>query len=279
MSELRVPDPTGLAAAAAMQELLAPAQVILNGSRAVGEHRPDSDVDLMAVYQDETARRLVEETLFGLPEGEPPVHVYAITRAEFQGMAIMAQSFPGQAARYGVTADGQPLNYRPERQPSPVEIGAGADFWKCLCTIELREFQLRAEEKDDRPWTRRIGPLHAQYAMQRAIKRLLYLDNDSVRYRRDIAVMWRHIQSVRPVTMPERIEAVEQLLAATAEPGGEGCLLTAFIHAHRRHLSIPVLGEEQWASLCRHLDPAVNALLAEAEDRGGRGRTPRTDKM
>ena len=277
MTGLRVPDPTGLAAAAAMQQLLAPAQIILNGSMAVSEHLPDSGVDLMAVCEDEATLVLVKEKLDSLLEGEPPVHVYAITRAEFQGMAIMAQSFPGQAARYGVTADGQPLNYRPERQPSPVEVRDGADFWLQLARIELREFLLRS--KHDRPWDRHTGSLHAQYAMQWAVKQLLYLDNAPVRYRRDIAVMWRHIQSVRPVTMPERIEAVEQLLAATAEPGGEGCLLTAFIHAHRRHLSIPVLGEEQWSSLCRHLDPAVNALLAEAEDRGGRGRTPRTDKM
>ena len=117
MTGLRVPDPTGLAAAAAMQQLLAPAQIILNGSRAVSEHRPDSGVDLMAVCEDEATLVLVKEKLDSLLEGEPPVHVYAITRAEFQGMAIMAQSFPGQAARYGVTADGQPLNYRPERQP------------------------------------------------------------------------------------------------------------------------------------------------------------------
>ena len=132
---------------------------------------------------------------------------------------------------------------------------------------------MRAEEKDDGPWTRPTGPLHAQYAMQWAIKRLLYLDNDSVRYRRDIAVMWRHIQSVWPVTMPERIEAVEQLLAATAEYGGQHWSLTAFIEAHRRHARMPLLGLEQWAALRRYLEPAAMAQMAETRERGGIGAT------
>ena len=123
----------------------------------------------------------------------------------------------------------------------------------------------------DVPWSRRIAPLHAQYAMQWGIKRLLYLDNDGVRFRRDLAVMWRHIQSARPLTAPDRVEAVERLLAATAESGGERCTLTAFVQAHRRHLIMPVLDDEQWAGLSRHLEPAVRALLAEARERSGEG--------
>ena len=49
------PDPRGLAIAREMQERLRPAEVILLGSRAAGDHRQDSDVDLMAVCPDEAA--------------------------------------------------------------------------------------------------------------------------------------------------------------------------------------------------------------------------------
>ena len=138
-----------------------------------------------------------------------------------------------------------------------------------LASIELREFLLNSGH--DRSWNRRTGPLHAQYAMQWAIKNLLYLDNAPVRYRRDIAVMWRHIQATLPLTMPERVKPVKQLLAATSDPGGESCSLTAFVQAHRRHIRMPVLIDEQWAGLRRHLEPAVQALLAEARDRAGLG--------
>ena len=260
MSGKNNPDPIALDIAAAMQKLLAPAQVILNGSRAAGEHRPDSDVDLMAVFDDAAARLLADEVLSGLletPQDGPQVHVYTISRAEFEDLALRAQSFPGQAARHGVTPEGKALDYRPEREPSAAELRDGADFWMNLGLVELREFQLDTDE--NRPFSWRIAPLHAQYAMQWAIKRLLYLDDDPVRFRRDIAVMWRHIQSVRPVVMPGRVEAVERLLAVTAEDGGERCCLTAFIEAHRRGDVMPVLDGEQLNGLSRHLEPAFRA--------------------
>ena len=47
------PDPEGLAIAREIQERVHPAEVILGGSRAGGDHRPDSDVDLTAVAPDE----------------------------------------------------------------------------------------------------------------------------------------------------------------------------------------------------------------------------------
>ena len=270
MSGKNNPDPIALDIAAAMQKLLAPAQVILNGSRAAGEHWPDSDVDLMAVFDDDAARILADEALSGLLKryGDgPQVHVYTISRAEFEDLAIRAQSFPGQAARHGVTPEGKSLDYQPDRPPTPDELREGADFWRQLGLIELREFQLDTDENRAFSW--RIAPLHAQYAMQWAIKRLLYLDDDPVRFRRDIAVMWRHIQSVRPVVMPGRIEAVEQLLAATATPDGEGCILTGWVEAFRRHRIMPVLDGERWAGLRATLEPAFRALMAEADDREG----------
>ena len=49
------PDPEGLATAREIQQLVRPAEIILGGSRAVGEHNPDSDVDLTAIVPDEAA--------------------------------------------------------------------------------------------------------------------------------------------------------------------------------------------------------------------------------
>ena len=80
------PDPVGLAVAEKMQERLRPAEVILLGSRAVGDHRLDSDVDLMAVCADEAAVRNADRTLRQLLEGKyelPVVNVVTLTRGEF----------------------------------------------------------------------------------------------------------------------------------------------------------------------------------------------------
>ena len=68
------PDSQALAIAREMQEKLQPAGVILLGSRAAGDHRPDSDVDLMAVVPDDNGKRAADGILRGLLEGkyEPP---------------------------------------------------------------------------------------------------------------------------------------------------------------------------------------------------------------
>ena len=93
------PDPAALAVAKAMQELMPSAQVILNGSRAVGQHRPDSDVDLMAVFGDAASRILADEALsLLLPSYDdgPQVHVHTIVRAEFEWLALMAHPSLGR---------------------------------------------------------------------------------------------------------------------------------------------------------------------------------------
>ena len=119
------PDPEGLAIAREIHTKVRPAEIILGGSRAVGDHRPDSDVDLMAVAPDEDSAGRTEDILRDLLEGKhdvPVVNVTTITREEFRLTAHLAQSFAGQAARHGVTPDGRGLDYRPEREPTPKEI-------------------------------------------------------------------------------------------------------------------------------------------------------------
>ena len=49
------PDPVGLAVALAAQKAVEPNTVILFGSRARGDHRPESDVDLLVICQKEHA--------------------------------------------------------------------------------------------------------------------------------------------------------------------------------------------------------------------------------
>ena len=63
------PDPVGLAVARETLDRLKPALVILQGSRAAGDNRPDSDVDLMAVCPDYAILLKVEATLRQLLEG------------------------------------------------------------------------------------------------------------------------------------------------------------------------------------------------------------------
>ena len=142
------PDPDALIITMEMQERLHPAELILLGSRAAGDYRHDSDVDLMAVLPDGAGVKRADEILRGLLEGKyevPVVNVITITREEFRRTAPLAQSPAGQAARHGVTSEGRSLDYRPERHPEAAEIRQGTVFWLVLAERHLDSFSFFSE--------------------------------------------------------------------------------------------------------------------------------------
>ena len=265
------PDPVGLAAAEEMQERLRPAEVILLGSRAAGDHRLDSDVDIMAICADEAAVRETDRMLRKLLEGKyevPVVNVTTITREEFRRTAPLAQSFAGQAARHGVNPDGRRLDYRPEREPEPAEIRETAVFWLYLAETHLKSFDIIISSEDEYLRRSHIPAFQGQTALERAFKGLLAAGNDPVRFRRDAALMWRHIKDTGPITDQRGAEAVESLLGATMGPEWR-CSLTRFTEAWRRGGVVPDPTEAERQAMTLHLAPAVNALVVEALARSG----------
>ena len=266
------PDPVGLAVAEKIQERLRPAEIILLGSRAAGDHRPDSDVDLMAICPDEDAVREMDRTLRQLLEGKydaPVVNVATITEEEFWRTAPLGQSFAGQAARHGVTPEGKPLDYRPERNPEPEEIREATVFWLYLAETHLKSFTIIMNSEHEHLRRSHIPGFQGQTALERAFKGLLAAGNDRTRFRRDAAVMWRHIKDTSPITDEKGAEAVENLLAATEGPDGTGCSLTRFTEAWRRGNIVPDPTESERRAMTLHLAPAVGTLIAEALVRSG----------
>ena len=265
MRRMRLCDRVVLVIAQKIQELLNPAEVILPGSRAVGEHRHDSDVDLMAIAADEASVKDADGVLRHLLEGkyEPPiVNVTTITREEFLRTAPLAQDWAGQAARHGVTPDGRRLDYRPESDPTAEEIRETAVWWLALADIHLEGFAGLAE---CRPGTASfILGFEAQLALERAFKGLLTASNDHIRFRRDAAVMWRHVESTRPVADRNGAKAMEELLRATTKADGRRCRLTDLSEAHRRGDIVPDLSDSDLEAVKRYLVPAVNTFITEA---------------
>ena len=266
---LNTPDPEALVIARDMQERLKPAKVILLGSRAVGEHRHDSDVDLMAVVVDEAGVKAADDILRYLLEGKydvPVVNVVTITREEFHRKAPMGQSWAGQAARHGVTPEGRSLDYRPERDPAAEEIREAAVWWLTLASIHL-EGLARLAEYGPHTASSILG-YEAQLALERAFKGLLTAGNDDIRFRRDAAMMWRHVEGARPIADRDGARAMEELLRTTA-PHGQGCRLTKLSEAFRQGDIIPDLSDSELEAVTRYLLPAVNALITEALARCG----------
>ena len=267
------PDPEGLAIAREIQERLRPAEVILFGPRADGSHSPGSDVGLTAIATDEDAAEGTEETVNEILQGRraaPEVTVIKTTREEFRQWALLGQSFAGQAARYGVTPDGRSLNYRPEREPTSGEIQELTIWWLKMAERHLNSLKYYLE--NPRLADSWYQGLQAQWGLERSFKGLLAAENDPVRFRRDAALMWRHVESVRPIADREGALAMENLLAATIGPNGLGCSLAALTEAHLRGEPAPELSEREWEAVRRYLPTAVDALIMEALARSGTDR-------
>ena len=263
----------GLGITREIQERVSPAEIILSGSRAAGSHSPGSDVDLIAIAPDEIAAGQMKETVREILEGRnglPEVSVITTPREEFRRWALMAQSFAGQAVRYGVTPDGRSLEYRPERDPTPDEIRELTIWWLRMAERHLNTLKHFLEHPhlyDSEFWG-----TQAQWGLERSFKGLLAADNDTVRFRRDVALMWRHVERVRPIADREGTEAMENLLAATTGTDGLGCSLAAFTEAHLRDEPAPELSEREREAVGSCLLLAVDALITEALTRSGAAR-------
>ena len=267
------PDPEGLAIAQEIQERLRPAEVILFGSRADGSHSPGSDVDLIAIAPDEDVAERTEDTVHEILQGRRgglEVAVITRTREEFQKWALLAQSFAGQAVRYGVRPDGRSLDYRPEREPTLEEIRELTIWWLKMAQRHLNSLKYYLE--NPRLADSWYQGLQAQWGLERSFKGLLAAENDPVRFRRDAALMWRHVESVRPIADREGAEAMESLLAATTGTDGLGCSLAALTEAHLRGEPAPEISEPEWEAVRSYLPTAVDALIREALARAGADR-------
>ena len=109
------PDQHALATAQAAQAQLPGTTVILFGSRATGQHRPGSDIDLLIVTGDHNplsaeirARKAALTSLKAHPP-RVPVDVIGINRTQFERCSKANQHIAGQAVRYGGIMSGENL--------------------------------------------------------------------------------------------------------------------------------------------------------------------------
>ena len=181
---LNGPDPIALAAAAAAQRAVSPDTVILFGSRARGDHRPNSDLDLLVVCADDVvfpvarARKAVKAHF----ELNPPrlnADVVPIRKAKFDYCRRAKNHVAGQAIRDGIIMSGERLEYNhsyddgyPDSWPDVKERLQAA--YRHLGTF-TREIEHRDGEQE-------MYGFHAQQAIENAIK--AWLSAADLDYRR-----------------------------------------------------------------------------------------------
>ena len=191
-------DPCACAVARAVAEAVRPDRVILFGSRARGDFRPDSDIDLLIVtgpgpldrraYQrtSAVAHHKVEQ-VYGEPMGVDLVH---LSEDAFHDGRRARNHVAGQAVRDGFDANGDKVNYdnpTPTNWPDIRQRIANAER-------ELRVLNILVEGNADQE---AIG-FHAQQAIENALKGWISALDTDYRNIHDlaelIAIVRRHPQ-------------------------------------------------------------------------------------
>lgn len=115
----RQPCANALATARAAQDAVAPDTVILFGSRARGDHRPDSDIDLLVIHREDRSWAATEAQRIGYAKlkqmslrGE--VNAIGMTRDKFNYARRAKNHVAAQALRDGVIMSGEKLDYTPD---------------------------------------------------------------------------------------------------------------------------------------------------------------------
>ena len=112
------PDPRALELVGELQQHLPEADILLFGSRAVGDWRPSSDIDLAVIGGDPDA---AEEAIAQLQSRESHAHaqLFHFTRTEFNELRVSLPHIAGQVQAHGLTATGEHLPPMDQDNPWP----------------------------------------------------------------------------------------------------------------------------------------------------------------
>ena len=178
------PDAAALALAQAVQEAVQPDTVILFGSRARGDHRPGSDVDLMIVCQQgaiasrSRAKRAVRNHFKDHP-APPQVDIIAVARERFEYCRRAKNHVTAQALRDGVVMSEAGLNYGGQYDD---DYPASWPDVKERLQAAYRHLGAFSRELAHPDGEQEIYGFHAQQAVENALK--AWLSAADLNYRR-----------------------------------------------------------------------------------------------
>ena len=221
-----------------MQEEVAPDTVILFGSRARGDHHPESDLDLLLVGNDSPpgeAERVARHYMRKNPP-ELEVEIVRLSQEEFARTHRAKQHVAGQAMHYGVVMSDESLNYRAEydnRYP---------EHWEATKQRLENTFKNAVEfneRVDENRWNQELTGFAAQQAVENGLRGILSARNCPETFRHDLNAIWDHYERDHHDPKDTRLQAaVEELLRHTtvedpAEPERAVKWLTSYAARYR----------------------------------------------
>ena len=243
--------------------------VILHGSRARGDHRPDSDLDLLIVSvpeadQNASAGQAAEAYM----RSNPPtldLDVVSIPIEDFQRLRHAKQHIAGQADHWGTYISDYRMGYHddyrneyPMHWPATQRRLENAAEWS-------KQFN---DMVDENSWNQKLLEFSAQQGVENALRSIISAYNDPTIFRHDLNRIWNHyLENHHDHADPQAQElrqAVDDLLQYTTytdpnSPTGYGNWLIDYATEYRYNRDPRPMNQDQKVEL--------RVLVKEATDR------------
>ena len=204
--------PHALEIARVAQEAVRPDAVILFGSRAVGDHREDSDVDILVVTEGghhRSARSAAEKAARRHTRDNPPeleLGVISMDRRTFDRCRRANQHIAGQAARHGIPMSNTLPGLNEKLDQGPNGHWPATRQWLEFTQRNRRSLDTLAR---DHKIHRTIVGFTAQQAASGILRAWLSTHNDPWRYRHGLELIWKRIQDLEGLECHQAQRAIE----------------------------------------------------------------------
>lgn len=224
------PDPLALRVAGYLHDAEQPQATILFGSRARGNHRPDSDIDLLVVAPQEVSNSLehaVRDLASQLYQRRIPVDINHTTMERLENNKEFINSLATQAMLHGVVLSGRPDDftspYASSNPPSPKYDWAHQAYISQAARMELDIMLAFADLKPRQNTTGQIALASARQDISEEERRRI------VAFRAGQAIR-QALQSAAYATgaIPHRKETSSSLLNVLREAASHKELNTRF---------------------------------------------------
>ena len=247
---------------------MAPATVVLFGSRAAGRHSGSSDIDLLVIVQGEnttgpevtartTASAYMKANLPTLNTG-----VIVMTEATFKRSRLANQHVAGQAARCGVVMSGERLDHDDEYPPHWTETKQRLE--------NTQECQFHFNHMvDGNSGNQKLMGFVGQQAIENALKGWLSTHNDPRTFGHELHPLWEDIRKLEDWSTQEMRE-LEQIMDNLFEytrfqdpndPGESLDWLTRYAIVYRYGRPSHIMSREQRKELQALLNDALNGIM------------------
>ena len=256
--------------------------MILFGSRAVGDHREDSDIDILVVtgganpVSSEITAMAAARSYMRENPPELELGIISMDRKKFDRCRLANQHVAGQAVLHEVIMSGERLEYRhnydddyPDHWPETQQRIQGAEEWRHELDTMVQEHH----------WNKKLIGMVAQQAVENALKGRLSTHNDPGRYGHDLDQAWNRLNELEDWSGPgmEQVrESVQELFDHTSyrdgtleDPNRTGNWLTRCAAIYRHGGTSHVMSREEQEELREKADRAPDNMIWLIHQRSG----------